>query len=56
MVGVGDWVSIIQQIACVGNTGISTGSHLHYEVRKGSRYLNPIEWCYCFFKAYETKL
>lgn len=47
MVNMGDSVSITQQIACVGNTGISTGSHLHYEVRKGGRYMNPIEWCGC---------
>lgn len=47
MVNVGDLVEITQQIACVGNTGVATGSHLHYEVRKGSRYLNPIGWCYC---------
>lgn len=50
MVTVGDSVRIAQKIACVGNTGISTGSHLHYEVRKDSRYLNPIEWCYCLFE------
>lgn len=50
MVNMGDSVSITQQIACVGNTGISTGSHLHYEVRKGNRYLNPIEWCSYLFK------
>jgi len=42
----GDSVSIAQQIACVGNTGVSTGSHLHYEVRKGNYFLNPKEWCY----------
>lgn len=48
LVNVGDGVSITQQIACVGNTGIVTGSHLHYEVRKGRRYLNPIGWCGCF--------
>ena len=53
MVNVGDSVSITQQIACVGNTGISTGSHLHYEVRKGSRYLNPVEWCYCLLEVYK---
>lgn len=41
----GDSVSIAQQIACVGNTGVSTGSHLHYEVRKGNYFLNPKEWC-----------
>lgn len=50
MVGVGDSVSITQQIACVGNTGIATGSHLHYEVRKGKRFLNPAEWCCCLFE------
>ena len=44
-VKVGDSVTIFQQIACVGNTGLTTGSHLHYEVRKGKRFLNPIEWC-----------
>jgi murein DD-endopeptidase MepM/ murein hydrolase activator NlpD len=47
MVNTGDSVSITQQIACVGNTGIATGYHLHYEVRKGKRFLNPSEWCYC---------
>lgn len=46
MVSVGDSVEIARQIACVGNTGIATGSHLHYEVRKGNRYLNPTGWCY----------
>lgn len=50
MVSVGDSVSITQQIACVGNTGVATGSHLHYEVRKGKRYLNPIGWCYLLFE------
>lgn len=47
LVNVGERISITQQIACVGSTGIVTGSHLHYEVRKGKRYLNPIGWCYC---------
>lgn len=37
--------SITQQIACVGNTGITTGSHLHYEIRKDKRFLNPVGWC-----------
>lgn len=47
VVEIGDSVNIAQQIACVGNAGVSTGSHLHYEVRKGKRFLNPKEWCYC---------
>lgn len=55
-INVGDLVKITEQIACVGNTGVSTGYHLHYEVRKGNRYLNPTEWCYCLLKTYENKL
>lgn len=49
MVDIGDSVSITQQIACVGNTGVTTGSHLHYEIRKGKRFLNPLEWCHYLF-------
>lgn len=45
-VNVGDSVAIAQQIGFVGNTGVTTGNHLHYEVRKGKRFLNPLEWCY----------
>ena len=56
MVNIGDSINITQQIACVGNTGISTGSHLHYEVRKGNRFLNPIKWCYCLFEVFEDEL
>lgn len=53
MVDIGDSVSITQQIACVGNTGVATGSHLHYEVRKGKRFLNPAEWCCCLIEILE---
>lgn len=49
MVNVGDSVEIARQIACVGSTGIATGSNLHYEIRKGDRFLNPIGWCYLLF-------
>jgi murein DD-endopeptidase MepM/ murein hydrolase activator NlpD len=50
MINVGDSVEITRQIACVGNTGIATGSHLHYEIRKGDRFLNPTGWCYLLFE------
>ena len=55
LVNVGERVSITQQIAFVGSTGITTGSHLHYEIRKGRRYLNPIGWCYCLFEILTKK-
>jgi murein DD-endopeptidase MepM/ murein hydrolase activator NlpD len=54
LVNIGDLVSIAEQIACVGNTGVSTGSHLHYEVRKGKYFLNPKEWCYCLSEILEN--
>lgn len=50
LVDVGDSVRMGKHIACVGNSGITTGYHLHYEIRKGNRFLNPIEWCYCLLK------
>lgn len=54
-VNVGDSVRIGKRIACVGNTGLATGNHLHYEVRKGKNFLNPAEWCYCLFKVLKSK-
>lgn len=50
MVNIGDSVGIARQIAYVGSTGIATGSHLHYEIRKSKRYLNPTGWCYLLFE------
>jgi len=55
MVNVGDSVEIARQIACVGSTGIATGSHLHYEIRKGKRYLNPTGWCYLLSEILKNK-
>jgi murein DD-endopeptidase MepM/ murein hydrolase activator NlpD len=31
-------------IGAVGNTGLSTAPHLHYEIRKGNRSVNPINY------------
>lgn len=43
-VKVGDIVRKNQQIALSGNSGRSTAAHLHYEIRYGSKVLNPKEF------------
>ena len=40
-VKVGDYVTQGQEIGKVGNTGQSTGNHLHFGVKKGDTSINP---------------
>ena len=39
-----------QAIGFVGSTGISTGNHLHFEIRKNKRAINPI-----WYDGYERR-
>lgn len=41
-VKVGDRVGVGQSVGRSGNTGLSTGCHLHFGVRKGGRFINPM--------------
>ena len=43
-VNVGDSVTRGQVIGDVGNTGVSSGAHLHYEVRFRDKTINPIHY------------
>ena len=43
---VGDEVAAGDTIAAVGTTGFSTGNHLHFEIRKDGKTINPQRYLY----------
>ena len=44
MVSKGDYVVSGQHIGNVGSTGLSTGPHLHFEIRIGGRVTDPLPY------------
>ena len=52
IVNIGDEVLPRQKIANMGNTGYSSGTHLHIEIRIGNTKLNPSDYLYCY--PYQT--
>ncbi|WP_316316207.1 M23 family metallopeptidase, partial [Clavibacter michiganensis] len=40
----GQTVTAGQRVGAVGNTGVSTGSHLHFEVLRGGGAVDPAGW------------
>jgi murein DD-endopeptidase MepM/ murein hydrolase activator NlpD len=43
-VAVGETVTAGQQIGVVGSTGLSTGAHLHWELRIRGVAVDPMQW------------
>lgn len=43
-VAAGDWVETGALIGRVGNTGLTTAPHLHWEVRVNGRWVHPVPW------------
>jgi len=46
LVNVGDVVNKGQKIARMGSTGRSTGPHVHYEILRNNKQINPIKFVY----------
>jgi murein DD-endopeptidase MepM/ murein hydrolase activator NlpD len=42
-VAAGTHVGQRQVVGRVGSTGLSTGPHLHYAIRRGGSYVNPLQ-------------
>lgn len=40
----GDSVQVGEVIGRVGSTGMSTGPHLHFEIRQGGEAIDPLPW------------
>ena len=48
----GDWVEQGQAIGVTGSTGVSTGAHLHYEIKEGGERVNPLNYLPGWIQAF----
>lgn len=55
IVSPGDSVKMGKVIAYVGNTGVSTGPHLHYEIQKNGVNVNPISFTVVMENKFDQK-
>ncbi len=57
-VSVGKQVTVEKSVGLQGNTGVSRGSHLHYEVRRGGfgTHINPVEYLKGYFEKEAKKV
>ena len=53
LVSVGDRVSQGQQIGITGSTGVSTGPHLHYEIKENGSRVDPLQYLPGYVKAWD---
>ena len=52
-VSVGDRVTQGQQIGVTGSTGVSTGPHLHYEIKENGVRVDPLQYMPGYIKAWD---
>lgn len=50
----GQSIGRADKIAIMGNTGGSTGKHLHYTIKHNGKSVNPLPYCYILFNIYRS--
>lgn len=56
LIEVGDSVKIGFPIAISGNSGVGTGPHLHYSIKKNENYENPYNYCFLLLEYLQDRI